>query len=286
MPSTRFEINTSQQSTAAVESKKGKPVHKPRVNSSTVKRKIKHKRYTMEQSDAVTGQQHRQSVGIRPILHAARIFDPDYLPTPIDYQLHRRSRTMEAKADIPVKHTGRRHSSVSDEEQHRGRSVRAKCITHNDPVAAARMNTDYQASPSNFPAREATPSDDTREDSLSYQRGVPFEEISADIDSALRLWEASFIHEGGDMKDPLENSSSHLSNCSSDVVMAEGEREENRKGIFAVTEEERELLDYEGIRGRCGNDALYICTERAVSMGPKEFFDKKCQGDLGRRWSL
>ena len=198
------------------------------------------------------------------------------MPPPIGYGLAGYHHPRPIAVEVNEFHTAGTASSrpefiASNDEENfcRGWWTEESAI---DAAAASDMNiNDYQTPYVRTPWHEASPSDQTRWNALPYQNNALSDRITIDGEFLMGpCWvhvnkeEAdghSFFNRHGDYS---ENRPCNERRVSGDECDGES------KSQFAVTDEELELLDYAGTRGRRrGNDALYSCTGRAASLDRK-----------------
>lgn len=223
--------------------------------------------------------------GGREILHAALIFDPGFTPTPINYQLPKRDRPS-------CKETDSRSRSANDQEKDHGGSMGngRNARTYTVDVQGVRLNLQPQLL--GKPTHEATPSDHLRWKALPYRNGLSLDGLDIKHDSAMESFKVSPVNASGRFLGFLHIASYHsddddsLDDGSFNASVIDDEQNSEHYGRVAVTDEELELLDYDGTRGRRGNDALYTCTGRAASVGPEECSDGDSKTGTRMRWSL
>ena len=220
----------------------------------------------------------------RQILHAALIFDPDFTPEPINYQLPNRRRVprlphnevgVSSQVDIREEDSGLRSTGSDDDAKNKMNNT----METQDKPHAGFIST-----------HQATQSDQLRWDALPYHNGIVLDgkeikdSIAAELSRQGRENEIGrylgFIHL---IPYYSEDDSSNDSSQSSPPTSVE--QDKCCQNGFAVTDEELMLLDYEGTRGRRGNDALYTCTERAKSVGLEECSDEEFEPGGLMRWS-
>lgn len=232
-----------------------------------------------------------RSVGIRPILHAALIFDPDFIPPPINYQLPRRPKPSEIAYENSHKESIGRSGLVTNEKETRRSEEGTESTAQFSDQGADKSNVIYHAHSNNAPWHETAPNDHIPPNPLSYQHSDPFSDLMLEIEAALDTSsEASPIDEEVVGQDSFPNSTYDSSSYNSTKTsQTSSQRNSLHTSAFAVTEEELELLDYDGTRGRRGNDALYTCMERTASVDIKECEDEEADLKVRARrvrWSV
>jgi len=244
-----------------------------------------HESESMEQSFPDFDRQGR-SPGIRPILHAALIFDPDFKPPTGRYQLPRLPQPLRSRADVFHTEIGGTSSSEGDREEHCENDTEEKRSANALTDAAQERDQSDQPPLQSENTHDPTLGDQTRWDAFSYQHGVSPDLIAVNRGSATKSSEGSSVSKEWEKSGSISISSSKSTDSSLNISVSDDSEGRIRRGRFAVTDEERELLDYEGIRGRSGNDALYTCTQRAASTSPQERSDEEFEVNSRTRWSL
>ena len=237
--------------------------------------------------DIGTDDQTRPSVGIRPILHAALIFDPDFIPPPPTiYRLPRRPRPLSRAANEPKKEHVCPADAEEDDRGLEGRGAASASTAQNPEDIVEQSNKTLQQLFDHLFGDQPTPSNSIRWQTLSSRHETPLhDETTSNIDAATSP-QASF-NSPESHSTPIADSSYDSNTTSSNTSSSESQQCPPSLGFLRVTDEELELLDYDGTRGRQGNDALYTCTDRAASIGHEEMEDRGFETAFRSvRWSM
>ncbi|KAL6719273.1 hypothetical protein ACLMJK_003512 [Lecanora helva] len=222
----------------------------------------------------------RRSVGIRPILHAAHIFDPNFIPAPINYQPLQPIPTTdwdEILNGILEESRSRRRlmANMVEDAGYVGMMEDGPQFVENVADINNQIPYDALLDRGSFPIQQFNW--DTMPNPYSmYPNNPPtytepytyyphFSTFLTPNDFASPLTSPYAPNPPpntpayrSDHYDSGYNSSRSTSNSS---IIANPFRsgEKSPRGRFAPTDEELALLDYEGTRGRRGSDLLYAC---------------------------